>query len=221
MGDKDSVRQIYGNPAVFRICKTDKRFPYVVALARAVNALYSAHSLMQSSMGLNTPMAMRDRMNAHFFISGILYETLKLIRGMSSIFSGDPSFESTLRVIMRDTSGQLLEKMHLKSARHGGVFHFLPDKFADAITKTGMPDCIFASILGTKRGNIHYPFADYITAEMMVGGRLDDNTVVPEMMDKTLKLVKQIIELSEDFIGDQLNNWGFELRPDPRGTAKV
>jgi len=59
--------------------------------------------------------------------------------------------------------------MHLKSVRHGGVFHFLPDRFAEAIGKTPMTECQFASSVGEKRGDIHYAFADYITAEMMVG----------------------------------------------------
>lgn len=68
--------------------QSGQEIPYVVALARAVNALNSAHSLMMSTNNRNTPEAMRDRMNGHFFVSGILYETLKLIRSMSSIFYG-------------------------------------------------------------------------------------------------------------------------------------
>ena len=48
--------------------------------------------------------------------------------------------------------------MHLKSVRHGQVFHFLPDRFAEAIAKTPMTNCVFASTLGEKRGNIHYAF---------------------------------------------------------------
>jgi len=84
--------------------------------------------------------------------------------------------------------------MHLKSVRHGGVFHFLPERFAEAIAKTPMTDSVFAATVGQKRGNIPYAFADYITAEMMVGTRLDDNVIVPQMMEKTLSLVKQFVE---------------------------
>jgi hypothetical protein len=132
------------------------------------------------------------------------------------VFSGDQSFETSLRLILKDTSGQALEQMHLKSVRHGGVFHFLPDRFAAAIAKTPMTECVFtSSSVGEKRGEIHYSFADYITAEMLVGTRLDDMVVVPEMMEKMLVFVKRFIEHSENFISDQLHRWGFEIRNAP------
>ena len=213
MKDDGQGWQIYGDGTVLKACAADKKFAYVVALARAVNALKSAHALMMSTGNKQTPTAIRDRMNSHFFISGILYESLKLIRNMSNVFSGDKSFETSLRPILKDTSGRSLEQMHLKSVRHGGVFHYAPDRFADAIKKTGMTECVFASSIGHKKGDIHYGFADLITAEMTVGGRLDNSVVVKEMMEKTLNLVKQFIDQSEDFIADQLKGWGFKALP--------
>lgn len=212
MENNEKERQIYGNPAVLKKCVADKKFAYLVALARAVNALNSAHSLMLSTDKRQTPSALRDRMNSYFFVSGILYEALKLIRAMNKVFAGDKSFETSLRLILKDTSGQALEKMHLKSVRHGGVFHFLPDRFAEAIGKTPMNECTFVSAIGQKKGDIHYLFADLIAAEMGAG-RLDDNVVVGKMMEATLNLVKLFIDHSENFISDQLNVWGFEVLP--------
>ncbi len=220
MKDHERARQICGSPTVLKKCVTDPKFAYVVALARVVNALNAAHSLMMSTEGRNTPAALRDRMNSYFFVSAILYESLKLIRAMSKVYGDDKSFETSLRLVLKDTSGQGLEQMHLKSVRHGGVFHFLPDRFAEAIAKTPMTNCVFASTLGEKRGNIHYAFADYVTAEMMVGTRLDDNVVVTQMMEKTLNLVKQFVEHSENFIADQLNGWGFEVLPASPGVPE-
>jgi hypothetical protein len=68
---KEKARQIYGNPTVFKKCRADK-IAYVVALARAVSALNSAHSLRMSTTGKDPPAAIRDRMNSYFFVSGIL-----------------------------------------------------------------------------------------------------------------------------------------------------
>ena len=45
-----------------------------------------------------------------------------------------------------------------------------------------MTECAFASILGQQKASIHYAFADYIAAEMMVGKRIDDAVVVDNMM---------------------------------------
>jgi hypothetical protein len=211
---KDDERewQIYGNPAVLAKARADKKFAYVVALARAVNALNSAHSLMENATDNNSPAGLRDRMNSYFFVSAILYEALKLIRTMNKLFAGDKSFEGSMRLLLKDPSGQMLEQMHLKAARRDAVFHYLPDRFAEAIAKTPMTDCIFASALGQRKGSVHYPFADYIAAEMMVGTRIDNAVVVTDMMNKTLALVKQFIDHSENFIADQLNIWGFEVR---------
>jgi hypothetical protein len=76
-----------------------------------------------------------------------------------------------------------------------------------------MTECVFASTLGEQKGNIHYTFADLITAEIGVGTRLDDNVVVTQMMEKTLELVKQFVDHSENFIADQLSGWGFQVIP--------
>jgi hypothetical protein len=154
--------------------------------------------------------------NGNFFVSGILYETLKLIRAMSGVFRDDKSFETSFRLVLKNTSALALEKMHLKSARHGGVFHFAPDRFAKAIAKTPMTECVFASSgPGEKRGSVQYEFADLITAEMMVGKPIDDEALVNEMFVKMLDLVQKITEHSANFIADQLNLWGFELRASP------
>jgi hypothetical protein len=219
MGDllkeNEVKRQIYGSREVFKKCRNDKKFAYVVALGRAVNALNAAHSLMMSATDKDTPAGQRDRMNGQFFVSGILYEALGLIRKMSGVFSGDKSFETSLRLVLKDASGQAVEKMHLKPARHGAVFHFAPDRFTDAIAKTPLSDCVFVSTIGELRGSLHYEFADTITAEIMVGGSLRDEKVVKSMMEDMLNLVKRLNEHSENFIADQLHGWGFEVRPTP------
>jgi hypothetical protein len=108
--DDGRGRQIYGNPSALKKARADEKFAYVVALARAVNALNSAHSLMMTTANRNTPDAIRDRMNAHFFVSGILYETLKLIRAMSRIFMGDQSYDTSLRLVLKDASGRRWNK---------------------------------------------------------------------------------------------------------------
>lgn len=210
---KEIEQQIYGNSAVFNKCRTDKKFAYVVALARAVNALNSSHSLMVSTGSRNDPAALRDRMNSYFFVSAILYETLELIRKMSPVYGKDKSFQDSLQMVLKDKIARALEQMHLKAARRDAVFHYVPDRFAEAIAKTPITECVFASILGQRKGDIHYAFADMIAAEIGVGTRIDNGVAVNDMMENTLNLVKQFIDHSENFIAAQLNGWGFEVLP--------
>jgi hypothetical protein len=165
-------------------------------------------TLCAAGGGLYPPVRVLRRMQTSY-----PRDILKLIRKMSGIFSGDKSFETSLRLVLKDTSGQTLEKMHLKPARHGGVFHFVPDRFAEAIAKTPLNDCVFLSSIGQQRGSLHYSFADTITAEMMGGGSLQDERVIIDMMENMLDLVKKLTEHSENFIVDQLHGWGFVVGP--------
>lgn len=210
---RDTEKQIYGNPAVFKKCRTDKKFAYVVALARAVNALNSAHSLMINTGSRDDPAALRDRMNSYFFVLAILYETLELIRKMSPVYRKDKSFQDSLQTVLKDKTAQALEQTHLKAARRDAVFHYVPDRFAEAIAKTPITECVFAAIRGQRKGDIHYAFADMIAAEIGAGTRIDNGAAVNDMMEKTLNLVKQFIDHSENFIANQLNGWGFEVLP--------
>jgi hypothetical protein len=211
LGSSDRGRQLYGDQATLGKCRGDKKFAYVTALARAMNALNSAHSLMAQAAGLDTPAAQRDRMNASLFVSGILYETLKLIRKMSHVFKGDANFNSSLGQILRDASGQELEQLHLKAVRHGGVFHFLPEEFEKSIAKTPLTECIFLSSGAGEKEGLHYEFADWMATEIMIGPKLDD-PVIWEMMRKMLDLVLKLNVHSEKFITDQLRSGGFRVR---------
>jgi hypothetical protein len=72
-----------GTLSALKKARADKKFAYVVALARAVNALNSAHSLMMTTANRNTPDAIRDRMNAHSYLpplaqerSGVVFTTI-------------------------------------------------------------------------------------------------------------------------------------------------
>jgi hypothetical protein len=212
LNENEKARQIYGDSKVLKRCAADKKFAYVVTLARSINALTSAHSLMTNAQGKKTPAAQRDRMNSHFFVSAILYESLRLIERMKPIYGKTEIFQNTLQRILKDKAVKSLEQIHLKAARRDAVFHYLPDRFADAIGKTGMTECVFVYTFGERRDSIHYEFADYIATEMMVGERLDNSVVVTEMMERTLHLVTLFIDNCESFIADQLNAWGFQIR---------
>ena len=102
MTDNIKGHQIFGNAAVFTKCRGDKNFAYVVALARAVNALNSAHSLMQHAADKNTPAATRDQWNSYFFVSAILYESLNLIRAMRAVFGKEKIFQDTIQTLLKD-----------------------------------------------------------------------------------------------------------------------
>jgi len=215
MEEKNQLRQIYGDAKVLKKCQSDKKFAYVVALARAVNAFNAAHALMVLTGDTDTPAAQRNKMNAYFFTSAVLYEALKLIRSMSAVFGKERNFQNSIQQLLKDKTALRVERTHLKAVRHDAVFHFVPDQFSKAIAATGMSDCVFTATRGTRPDDDHYEFADYIAAEIEIGGRLSDREVVTRMMHDKLELVKQFVVRSQDFIAGELHSRGFKLKPPP------
>lgn len=154
---------------IFEKSQADAKFPFIVALARAVNALNSVHSLMLHAGDGDAPEAERDRMNSYFFASAILYEGIKLVRAMNKTFKDDAAFRNGLHLLLRDPAAQKLEQAHLNPVRNQAVFHFMPDTFSEVINSATVDTCIFAQARGQSRRNLRYSYADVVTSEILVG----------------------------------------------------
>jgi hypothetical protein len=205
--------QISGDQEAIERCKRDEKFRYVVAIARSANTLISVHSLMLRGGEEITPRAMRDRLNSYFLASALLYEALKLIRCMNSVFRNDEPFQKGLRLILKDRTAQKIEKDHLNSIRHNATFHFDPDIFAKAIGANSRKDFIFARGQGLAKIDVDYTFADVIAAEILVGLPEDNDhfdATLAQAMDDTKKLLATFMYGAEIFISYHLKRWGLE-----------
>ena len=199
---------------VFEKCCTDEKFPYLVALARSVNALNFVRSVMNYTQDLETPASKRDRLNSYLFGSAIMYEALILIKTMNKGFRDDPQYQHGLRSLLKDPTAQQIERDHLIPARHKAVFHFDADMFRETIEK-GIPNqCLFFSAKGRKRSELHYSYADLVAAEILVGASSADEDfykVLEDAMQKTELLVSNFMDHAEKLIGENLAKWGFGI----------
>jgi hypothetical protein len=71
--------------------RADEKFSYIVALARTINAVNYAHSMLEFERKIETPAAIRNRINSYLFASSIRYEALMLIRKLTRTFKNDKS----------------------------------------------------------------------------------------------------------------------------------
>jgi hypothetical protein len=196
----------------FKNVRRNEKFPYVVALARSVNALNSAHSLLMSGSKSETPERVRNTMNSYFFAGALLYEGLGLVRKMIKPFADDIAFQNGLRMILRNPVAQKIEQMHLNPARNHAVFHFLPDEFEKAIGKSPEDRNVFVVAIGKKKKSLHYAYADVLVAEMSVGLSSDDPAFWPSfdgVVKETTNLVIKFASDAEDLIGSYLKSAGF------------
>lgn len=197
----------------FEKCRTEAKFPYIVALARAVNALTFVRSVMDYlPKDVATPAAKRDRLNSYLFGSAIMYEVLKLIRAMGRAFRDDESYRNGLGLLLGDPAARQIEQDHLKGVRHNAVFHFDVDVFRETVDKGVSMECLFLTANGKRRNGMNYAYADIVAAEILAGspaGKEEFSTVLADAAAKTDKLVTEFINHTEALISYYLPIWGF------------
>jgi hypothetical protein len=197
----------------FQRVRREAKFPYIVALARAVNAMNSIHSLLRRPPGPETPERVRNGINSYFFASALLYEGLILIRKMNSTFANDETFQGGLRMLLKDPVAQMVERDHLNSARNHVVFHFLPDEFKKAIDKSADDRQVFITGIGEKKGDLHYSYADTLAAEVIAGTSNDDPkfwSTFENAARDTSELLITFADEAEELIANYLGAWGFK-----------
>jgi hypothetical protein len=224
MATSGSDWQVACGRELFDKCQKNEKFRYIVALARAVNSIKFVHSAMLRVGIENSPEARRGRLNSYFFASAILYEGLKLVRTMNRTFKQDEMFRQGLHAILRDKAAQRIEQTRLNPARNKAVFHFLPQFFADIIGTATCDECIFASGRGTKREELYYPFADTITAGILIGFSSDTEEfyeLLGKAMSDTSALMVRFTNAAEFLIARHIKEWGFVVQEIPSPSASL
>jgi hypothetical protein len=213
MSTEETEWHIVCDAETFAKCRKDEKFPYIVTLARAVNALNFVHSVMIYAEGNDDPGSRRNRFNSYLFGSAIMYEVLRLVRAMNQPFVGDDTFQNGLRLLLKDTTAQQIERTHLNPARHGAVFHFDPGAFSEMIGKATRNEAPFISALGNRSKDRNYAYADIVAGEILVGLSTDTEefyTILEDAMAKTRDLVIKFTKDAERLIVHHLKIWGFQ-----------
>ena len=197
----------------FKKCLKDGKFPYIVTLARAVNALNSASALLAPSPKIDTPASVRNRINSYLFSAALLYEAIQLTKKMNKVFLRDTVFQSGIKNLLKDPIAQGVERLHLKPSRHAAVFHFDPETFAQTITKKRDEECVFISARGRKNKNLHFAFADVLAVEIHVGLSSEHGDFYAKFEKTVGEMTDLIIRFSTEansLIVHYLKEWGFE-----------
>src|SRR5579859_731337 len=129
----------------------DPRFPYIVTLARATNALNLATAILPHIEDVSSPVGARDLWNSFFFTCGILYEALQLVKKMNKEFKNDQRFQKGLRTLLKDPRAKRVENPHWAPVRNRAVFHFDPSWFEQQLKNIAFDKCIFVRAEGKKK----------------------------------------------------------------------
>ena len=198
--------------------REDPRFPYVVTLARATNALNLATTILPHIEDASSPAGARDLWNSFFFTCGILYEALQLVKKMNKEFKDDDRFQKGLKTLLKDPRAKRVENPHWAPVRNRAVFHFDPSWFEEQLKRSAFDKCIFVRAEGKKKKGIYYPFPDELVMELMVGVAIESKDFEPKlhaMAKDTTALAIEFSNMAEDLIAHTLHEWGFRLSEIP------
>jgi hypothetical protein len=134
---------------------------------------------------------------------------------MNRVFKNDEMFQRGVHSFLRDKTARQIDQTRLNPVRNKAVFHFLPQFFAEIIAGATCDECIFASGRGKRREELYYPFADSITAGILIGFSADTEefyTLLGKAMSDTGDLMVRFIDAAEFLIARHVKEWGFEAR---------
>jgi hypothetical protein len=214
MENKDPKWEIVCQGELLAKCRRDPKFPYLVTLSRAVNAINSVTSILNHAFNRDTPAGRRDVWNSFLFVSAILYEGLKLVQKMNQAFADDERFQNGLRMLLKDKTAQRISSVHLEPVRNAAIFHFDPEWFAEKLDAAKYDKCVFVTAQGKKKTDLYHGFADEIALEIFIGEPMETEAFavkLEDIMRDTTTLSMRFSEECENLIANTLLGWGFKM----------
>jgi len=203
-------------------CRQDPRFPYLVTLARATNALNLWSAILPHIQDVSSPAGARDIWNSFFFTCAILYEALDLTRKMGKAFVNDAQYQNGIRKFLKDPRAKRVEHPSWKPVRNHAVFHFDPNWFSQQLEKADFGECIFVRGEGKSKKGVYYPLADEVALESLVGLPIESEDFEQEMRARAKDTTQFAIEFANEaemLIGYALREWGFKFAHIPSGIT--
>ncbi len=194
-------------------CRKDPRFPYIVTLARATNALHLVVAIVPHIEDVSSPSGARDFWNAFFFTYGVLYESLQLTKKMNKAFAQDEQFQKGLRTLLKDPRAKRVENPYWNPVRNRAVFHFDPSWVEERLKNSNFDKCIFVRGELEGKSGVYFPFSDEVAFEIMVGLPFESKDFMPRlhaMAQDTGVFAVDFLHHAENLIVHILREWGFK-----------
>lgn len=217
--------KIVTDKADFDNLKTKESFWCLVALGRAVNALFFVHQAIVAHEGDASPAAVRARHNSVLFSCGILFESLLLVQNIGKHFSDVPEFR-TLSALMNSRDARKILDSDFSRLRNTLVFHFDPAEVGRQLEKLDLTEPIFTSAQGRTNGQIYCELSDICAFRTLYGPSNpgeDAHLAESEFTRLASKLIVDFSNLAQDFIQTSLSatGWFIEVLPDPGGDVPL
>ncbi len=217
--------RVVTNKDNFDKLKSVESFWSIVALGRAVNALFFVHQALVVHEDDNSPAAMRAKYNSVLFSCGILFESFVLVQRIGKYFSAVPEFRN-LSALMNSKEARKILESDFSKLRNTLVFHFDPEEVGKQLEKLELSEPTFTSAQGRTNGQVYCELSDLCAFRTLYGPSFPGSDALLAESEFTRLASKLIVDFSnaaQDLIQASLSatGWHGELLPDASGEISA
>jgi hypothetical protein len=187
----------------FLSLKNDEGFWTILALGRAVNALFFSHQALVAHEGDDSPAAVRARFNSVLFSCSILVESSPLVQALGKHFSHLPEFKK-LSNLVNGKEARKIRQAALARLRNKLVFHFDPTEIGRQLSRLDFPEATFLSAMGKTNAQTYYEMSDLCALGTLYGASYPSSDALmaaaTEVTEAVSKLIVDFSNVAQEFI---------------------
>ena len=197
----------------FESLRGEESFRQALALGRFLNSFrFVEDSFLQGLR--DQPAGVRQRITGFFFLAGILYEGLELIKRMAKHFRNFDAWKREMGPILQDPLFDRLFAKSLQPLRNQAVFHFTEDSVVEPLRHCDLDELVFVAGFEERRGEVFYELSDLLALDLFVNehGSADKQLTRAEvLMARTTKLAIQLADVAEAVLNEYVQSNGFTV----------
>ena len=197
----------------FESLRGEESFRQALALGRFLNSFrFVQDSFLQGQR--DQPAGARQRITGFFFLAGVLYEGLELIKRMAKHFRHLDTWKREMSPILQD---QLFDRLFAKSLqplRNQAVFHFTEESVVEPLRHCNLDELVFVAGFEDRNGELFYDLSDMLALDLFIDeyGSQDQQLARADvLMERTVELAIQLAGAAEGVLNEYVQSNGFTV----------
>ena len=197
----------------FESLRGEESFRQALALGRFLNSFrFVQDSFLQGQR--DQPAGARQRITGFFFLAGVLYEGLELIKRMAKHFRHLDAWKREMSPILQD---QLFDRLFAKSLhplRNQAVFHFTEDSVVEPLRHCNSDELVFVAGFEDRNGELFYDLSDMLALDLFIdehGSQDHQLARAKVLMDRTTELAILLTRAAEGVLNEYVQSNGFTV----------
>jgi hypothetical protein len=174
--------------------REDPTFHAILKLCRIANTLRFVQTAPFGIEASDSPAASRQRLSSFLYNAALVSEALKTTQTLGKYFRNMPEFINGLGALHRDSETERIKTELLDRARNQAVYHIEDALPKESLAKISLaPPYIFAAASGERTVDVHYPLADWVFLNYILGTPEDGDT----FKERYASAFKDLMQLSQ------------------------